>query len=84
MTSLLLEDKEKLFFWNKKEPRRRVRAIKKELEAERNKGFFSRLFKNKRQYIEIIFLCYNEHRKRTDYSVLDFSGKKLPKFARLR
>ena len=46
MTSLLLEDKEKtLLFEQKKNQEEELERLKKELEAERNKGFFSRLFK---------------------------------------
>ena len=46
MTSLLLEDKEKtLLLEQKKNQEEELERIKKELEAERNKGFFSRLFK---------------------------------------
>ena len=46
MTSLLLEDKEKtLLLEQKKNQEEELERLKKELEAERNKGFFSRLFK---------------------------------------
>ena len=46
MTSLLLEDKEKtLLLEQKKNQEEELERLKKELESERNKGFFSRLFK---------------------------------------
>ena len=46
MTSLLLEDKEKtLLLEQKKNQEEELERLKKELEEERNKGFFSRLFK---------------------------------------
>ena len=46
MTSLLLEDKEKtLLLEQKKNQEEELERLKKELEEERNNGFFSRLFK---------------------------------------
>ena len=46
MTSLLLEDKEKtLLLEQKKNQEEELERLKKELEEERNKGFFSSLFK---------------------------------------
>lgn len=45
MTSLLLEDKEKTLLLEQKNQEEELERLKKELESERNKGFFSRLFK---------------------------------------
>jgi len=45
MTSLLLEDKEKTLLLEQKNQEEELERLKKELEAERNKGFFSHLFK---------------------------------------
>lgn len=77
MTSLLLEDKEKLFFWNKKEPRRRVRAIKKRVRSGKKQRLFQPLVQKikdntSRLYFYVIM---NIEKGQTILSWI-FSGKK--------